>query len=195
VIDVAGRRKLAWYALRGAFRARLTTVTMTPEGAGLVTVNDTDAEWAAEATVRGLLAGHVLTEETLVLRVAPRTTATTMLRTHADADLIVVDTDGADGMRATRWLLDDLAVRLPAHDPTVVVTQQPEVVRVTVHAQGLLRDVCLLAELALSDADVEPQLVTLLPGESVTFEVHAESAVPEGIDWADLVWSDNRLRD
>jgi beta-mannosidase len=195
VIDVAGRRKLSWYALRDAFRARLATVTMSPEGPSLVTVNDTGIEWAPQATVRGLVGGEVVSEETVALHVPPRTTATTALTTHADADLIVVDTDGADGMRVTRWLLDDLAVRLPAHDPTVSVTQQPDVVRVSVQAHGLLRDVCLLAEVVLPDAVVEPQLVTMLAGESVTFEVRTASARSAAIDWADLVWSDNRLRD
>jgi beta-mannosidase len=66
---------------------------------------------------------------------------------------------------------------------------------VTVHARGLLRDVCLLAEIAVPDAVDEPQLVTLLPGESVTFEVSVPDAVPVDTDWADLVWSDNRLRE
>jgi len=64
-----------------------------------------------------------------------------------------------------------------------------------VHAADLLRDIVLLAEVAVPDAVVEPQLVTLLPGESVTFDVIVPGASPSDVDWADLVWSDNRLRD
>lgn len=71
----------------------------------------------------------------------------------------------------------------------------PDGVRVTVRARELLRDTCLLAEVALPDAAVEPQLVTLLPGESVTFEVRVPGGERQDVDWADLVWSDNRLRD
>jgi beta-mannosidase len=195
VVDVAGRRKLAWYALRDAFRQRITTVTMTPDGPCLVAVNDTDVLWTTEATVRGLSSAGAGTEETIPLRVAARANALLPLAKHRDGDLIVVDTSGADAARCTRWLLDDLTVRLPAHDPQVDVTVAHGGLRVTVQAQGLLRDTCLLAEIAAPDAIVEPQLVTLLPGESVTFDVHIPGAVPQGVDWADLVWSDNRLRD
>jgi beta-mannosidase len=194
VVDVAGRRKLAWYALRDAFRARLTTVTMTSDGPCLVAVNDTDVVWTTEATVRGFGSGELRTQETIPLRVAARANALMPLAQHGAGDVIVVDTDGADGSRSSRWLLDDLAVRLPAHDPQVDVAPAPDGVRVTVRARGLLRDTCLLAEIAVPDAVVEPQLVTLQPGESVTFDVRVAGAVPAAIDWADLVWSDNRLR-
>ena len=167
---------------------------MTPDGPCLVAVNDTDLVWTTEATVRGFGSGEMRTQETVPLRVAARANALMPLAKHGGADVIVVDTDGADGSRASRWLLDDLDVRLPSHDPQVDVAPEQDGVRVTVHARGLLRDTCLLAEIAVPDAVVEPQLVTLLPGESVTFEVRVPGAVPEGVDWADLVWSDNRLR-
>jgi beta-mannosidase len=195
VVDVAGRRKLAWYALREVFRPRLTTVTRTSDGPCLVAINDTDVEWSTEATVRGLGADEGHTEELLALRVAPRGTTSVPLTKHGAADVVVVDTDGADGARVSRWLVDDLAVYLPGHDPHVEAALGGPGVRVTVHARGLLRDVCLLAEIAVPDAVVEPQLVTLLPGESVTFEVSVPDAVPVDTDWADLVWSDNRLRE
>jgi len=195
VVDVAGRRKLAWYALRDAFRQRVTTVTMTSDGPCLVGVNDTDRVWTTEATVLGLSSGNPRTTETIQLRVAARADALISLAKHRGADLVVVDTSGPDGARSTRWLRDDLTLRLPAHDPQVDVTANHDGVRVTVQARGLLRDTCLLAEIAVPDCTVEPQLVTLLPGESMSFDVRCTGAVPQGVDWADLVWSDNRLRD
>ncbi len=97
VVDVAGRRKLAWYALRSAFRPRMTTVTMAADGPRLVAVNDTDDAWATSATVRGVSAGTVCSEETVGLLVAPRATVSIALSKHAAAEAIVVDTDGADG--------------------------------------------------------------------------------------------------
>ena len=82
VVDVAGRRKLAWYALRDAFRPRLTTVTMTPDGPCLVAINDTDLAWTTEASVVGVGADNKRTEETIALWVAPRATASTPLTGH-----------------------------------------------------------------------------------------------------------------
>ena len=118
----------------------MTTVTMSADGPRLVAVNDTDDVWATSATVRGVSAGTVCSEETVGLLVAPRATVSIALSKHAAAEAIVVDTDGADGSRVSRWLVDDLAVRLPSHRPRVDVAQGADGVRVTVHAAELLRD-------------------------------------------------------
>jgi beta-mannosidase len=68
-------------------------------------------------------------------------------------------------------------------------------VAVTVTASGLVRDLCLLAELAVADAVVSDQLLTLLPGESATFVVTGPGAalVPSET-WSTLLWHDARLR-
>jgi hypothetical protein len=113
---------------------------MTPDGPCLVAVNDTDLVWTAEATVRGLASGAMRTKENIPPPVAARGNALIPLAKHGDADVIVVDTDGVDGSRASRWLVDDVTVRLPAHDPLVDVESDEGCVRVTVHARGLLRD-------------------------------------------------------
>src|SRR5205823_6781894 len=49
--------------------------------------------------------------------------------------------------------------------------------RLTVHAKSLLRDICVLAERLDADATVSDQLVTLLPGESFTFQIESKQPV------------------
>ncbi|WKK73082.1 hypothetical protein Q0F99_09680 [Rathayibacter oskolensis] len=44
-------------------------------------------------------------------------------------------------------------------------------------ARTLVRELALLADVAAPDAEVDDMLVTLLPGESVTFHVRTASSV------------------
>ena len=192
VVDSRGRRKLAWYALRASFAARLLVITMTDGRPTLVALNDTDEPWYTTAAVQAVLPSGADSAEQFALGVAPRSSTRLTLPAPPGAQLVVVD---VDGHRATRWLIDDLAVDLPAHDVDVSSVAGPGWASVTVRARGLARDVCLLAELALPDAVVEPQLVTLLAGETVTFAVTWPAGVDASVAWADLVWTDNRLRD
>jgi beta-mannosidase len=54
IVDVAGRRKLAWYAVRDSYAPRLAVLTGDRRLPGLVLVNDTDQEWPAEVTLRAV---------------------------------------------------------------------------------------------------------------------------------------------
>ena len=48
-------------------------------------------------------------------------------------------------------------------------------VSVTVHAESVLRDLCLFADRVDPEALVDKALVTLVPGEQVTFTVLSEA--------------------
>jgi beta-mannosidase len=66
---------------------------------------------------------------------------------------------------------------------------------VEVRADALLRDLALLADVRLPDAIVDCQVMTVLPGETVTFAVRGRGTgalAPE--DWADLLYSEARVR-
>jgi beta-mannosidase len=192
VVDVRGRRKLSWYALREAFADRLLVLARAGTGLSLVALNDTDLPWRTEALVRTFSADAERTARPTALNVPPRGRAVLPLGLSANAELVLVD---ADGQRAGRWLADDLALDLPPHDAEVRHERRPGGIQVSLRARTLIRDAWLPAELAVPDAVVEPQLVTLCPGESLTFDVSLPPGVTgDGVDWADLVWSDNRLR-
>jgi beta-mannosidase len=217
VIDVRGRRKLSWYALRAAFDPRLVTLTASPSGAkderdghggGLhaVLVNDTSTPWSEHLVVR--VADEDTTDVVLEadVQVEPHGSVSLPLVVPPGPWLLAVADVG--GRRATRWLHPDLDLpAVPEHADVHVARPDRHRVEVTVTAHALLRDVCLAAELLVPDAVVEGHPATLLPGESVTFRVdlpaadhagldHAELADddPDDTDWAELVWSDNRLR-
>jgi beta-mannosidase len=194
VLDVRGRRKLAWHALRGAFDPRLVTIA-AGTGAGsdavrVVLVNDTGQAWRERLVVQ--VPGRVVLEQEV--EVAPHGSVSVDVPVGPAGPQVVVADVGA--RRATRWLVPDLELTLLEQDALVEVTAPDAghlAVRVT--ARALLRDLCLLAELAVPDAVVEGQLATLLPGESAVLVVTLpEGTAPEGVDWTALLWSDNRLR-
>ena len=201
LVDVAGRRKLAWYAVRDAFAPRLA-VLGAGEGSGdgggpvLTLVNDTPDAWTPQVAlhawtpagaVRELVAPAVPTVPPhghVVLPVPPP---------GVDADVVVAD---VDGVRTARWLRPDLELSPPAPTLTTAVTATgPDAVEVAVTTDVLVRDLCLVAELAVPDAVVDTQLVTLLPGESATFRVTGPDADLLTADRvADLLFHDARLR-
>jgi beta-mannosidase len=214
VIDVRGRRKLAWYALRRSFDGRLVTITSGvpgPAGKGtggvrVVLVNDTAQAWADRLVVRiarsaGTAGGPEAVDVVVERDIEVAANDSCAVDVDVDVDgprqaLVVVADVGA--RRATRWLAPDTILPLSPQDAEVRVgSGQGRSAEVSVTARSLLRDVCLLAELAVPDAVVSDQLLTLLPGESAVIRVE----LPDGgttadtVDWATLVWSDNRLRE
>ncbi|MEV4709878.1 glycoside hydrolase family 2 protein [Micromonospora sp. NPDC049374] len=181
-IDGDGRRKPLWYALRRAYADRLLTVQPRDGGLALVAVNDGGLPWQASITVTRLtLAGEPKAKSTLELAVPAYDTVTLTLAAEltrpddARDELLVADTgDPAD--RAWWFFAEDRDVRwsAAAFDATVQPTDDGQQVRVT--ARTILRDVTLFPDRLDPSAEVDPALVTLLPGESATFTVR--SAAP-----------------
>ena len=193
VIDVRGRRKLAWHAVREAFGARLVKVVAGP---GVALVNDTSAVWSERVTVQTLTGDAVSLLVERDVEVPPHGCVVLDVdpAVGAEADAVIAD---AGGRRSVRWLVPDPKLELRPQDADVEARSTgPQDVLLTVTARVVLRDLSLLAELADPDAVVEGQLVTLLPGESATFHVTFPDGVP-GLSssvWRQLLWSDNRLR-
>lgn len=190
IVDVAGRRKLAWFAVRAAYRDRLATFAVDPGDAGatgirpphLALVNDHAEPWAAQGEVRrvrvdGTVLASLAIDATVDARDATSVALPAGLATPGDprAELLVLDVEGT---RATWWFVDDpgLAVGPPRLDVDVSAT--PHGAQVEVHARSLARELCLLVDHVLPDATVDQALVTLLPGERTTFRVTAPGPVP-----------------
>jgi beta-mannosidase len=196
IVDVAGRRKLAWYAVRSAFAPRISVLGGSAQAPWLTLVNDTATAWAPRIRLRtwhrdGSVhdlpappAGQVTANGHLVLPLPALGT---------DADLLVAD---VDDVRTTRWLRPDLELAPPT--PTLGVDVVPagaDGVTVRVASDVLVRDLCLVAELVAPDAVVDRQLVTLLPGEATTFTVTGPGAGRlDAARVVELLHHDARLR-
>ncbi|MDQ1295799.1 MAG: beta-mannosidase [Actinomycetota bacterium] len=202
LVDVAGRRKLAWYALREVFAPRAALLTGGRPDATVTLVNDTPDEWTAEVRIRVLDAGGSGLAEVTRPRTVPA-------RGHVRLPLGDVLPEGALGQtaggqlvtaqvgtaRSTLWLTGDPQVKLPEH--RLVVDRVVPVdggVDVEVVAGTLLRDLSLMADVEVAEAEVDRQLLTLLPQERATFRVTGTgvSQVPAE-RWSELFFSQAAL--
>ncbi|MEV0582955.1 glycoside hydrolase family 2 protein [Nonomuraea sp. NPDC050310] len=167
-VDGGGRRKPLWYALRRVYADRLLTVR---EGE-VVVVNDSPEVWSGELEQRRLtVGGETLAEGRVAVEVPARSTAVVPLLDGPDAGLVAI-TLGEH--RRLHFLAEDPQAGLPVAAYDTRVTAEPGGVAVTVTARTLLRELALFPDRLDPAATVDEQLVTLLPGESVTFHVATE---------------------
>jgi len=177
VVDSAGRRRPAWFAVRAAFVPRLATIQPCDGGLALVLVNDDGRPWTGAATVRRYgVDGSVRAEQAVAFEVGSVGSTALPLDpalSHPDdpaAELLVADVDGA--ARAWRYFVVDRDFAYPR--PRLDVTAVPRAdgdVEVTVGADTFVRDLTLHVDRLAPTASVSDALVTLLPGESATFRV------------------------
>lgn len=175
-IDGDGRRKPLWHALRAAYADRLLTIQPRDGGLALVASNDTDQPWQAEATVTGHdLSGKALAATTVAIDVAPRSVTVTpipdgvALPEEPRSELL----RAVAGEQQAWWFhAEDREIDYPAARYDVTVEPTTGGYDVTVTAGTILRDLSLFPDRLDPAATVDQALVTLLPGESVTFTVH-----------------------
>lgn len=180
VIDGAGRPKPAWYALRRSYRDRLVTVQPSKSGLSLVASNLSPTRWKAEATIRKVdVAGREVArlDTSLDVEAFGLTTmdlpAEVAISDRPSRELLIVDVD----QERTVWSwVPDKDFDYPPGIVDVAIEQSSLGHTVSVHAQTLLRDVCLFADRIEPDAQVDDMLKTLLPGESARFEVTGVSS-------------------
>ncbi|RPF20209.1 glycoside hydrolase family 2 protein [Myceligenerans xiligouense] len=181
-VDGDERPKPLLYALAHAHADRLVTIQPRPAGSGAhagmaaVVVNDSDEPWTGELVLRRLAYdGTELAEARSSFAAAPRGIATVpvpaAVATPGDtgSELIVAS---AGDVRGTWFFTEprDSALAAPDLDARVEPAGDGRLaVRVT--ARNLVRDLTLLADKARPDAVADQALVTLLPGETTTFEV------------------------
>jgi beta-mannosidase len=180
VVDGAGRRKPAWYALRRAYRPRLVTFQVRDAAVVLVAVNDTGEAWDGRVRLhRAGFDGAELATAEIDLHVAARSVATTTVPSalldvaDASREVLVADVDGS---RAIRLFAEDFDL---AYDPAAVTAEAvatPDGYAITVTASAFARDVTVLADRVAPDAVVDDMLVDLLAGESRTFTVRTRAA-------------------
>jgi beta-mannosidase len=175
LVDHAGIRKPVWYAVRQAYQPVLLTVQPSTGGLDVVLVNASGAPVADEVTVsRRAFDGTVLESATFPLAADPadaaRVTLPASLAVPGNAASEVLVATGA----GTRTVLDfaEVVDQALANAPlSATVEATPDGARVHVTATSYARDVSLFPDRVDRAARVDDGLVSLLPGESVTFTV------------------------
>ncbi len=78
------------------------------------------------------------------------------------------------------WFFDiDKNLRYPEPKFDAAVAHSPGHVKLTITARSLLRDVLIAADRLDAESTISDQLVTLLPGESFTFDISTERKLTE----------------
>ena len=187
-VDGYGRKKPFWYATKRFYADRLLTVQPRGDKLMLFACNDSDDVWSGEVTLQRLdFTGRVLAEDTVSLDVPERTTRsvlelppTLVTPDNSRSELIVAQ---AGTERALWFFGRDKNLSYPAPDFGAELGRNGDAYTLTVTANNLLRDVAVFVDRLDPDATVSDQLVTLLPGESFTFEIHSQKDLTQ----ADLV--------
>ncbi|MEU4622727.1 glycoside hydrolase family 2 protein [Actinoplanes sp. NPDC023801] len=201
MVDGAGRRKPAWYALRRAYAPRLLAFRQRDGVPVLAVVNDTDESWDSPVRLRRTtFDGTVLASAELELRVPARSVQIKTLTpelyavTAAIGELLVADAvpvPGADrtspaatrtagALRAVHLFAEDKDLAYDADALSAEVTAVPHGFEVTVTARSFARDVAVLADRLAPSAEVDDMLIDLLAGESHTFTVTTTAAATAG---------------
>jgi len=197
-VDGYGRAKPLLYALKHVYADRL--VTVQPRGDDLVAAvsNDSPEAWEAQVVLQRIsYDGEVLASATVDLALDARTTTTVAIPAEVaafgdPAGELMVATVGAE--RGLWFPVEQRDSALTAADLTTAVTAVDGGYDVVVTSASLVRDVALLVDKVDVHAVVDDMMVTLLPGESVTFRVSSEAALtPEQLTSASVLRTSNQL--
>jgi len=174
-VDGDGRAKPLLYALAQAHADRLVTIQPTPHGLTTILVNDTDVRWSGRLHLqRRRFDGTVGAELQLNVAAPARSTAridlppTLSTADNPEFEVLVATVDGVRGL----WhFVEDRDADLT--NPKLEVDLRPtdDGYLVTVSAHTFVRDLALLVDKLDPDAVVDGMLVTLFPGESVTWRI------------------------
>jgi beta-mannosidase len=179
-IDGDGKRKPLWYATRRFYAPQLLTIQPAVgeykpgDPLSLFAINDSDEPGAHRAWVRRCtFDGRVLAEQEVDLTWRPRSVTSVALNqsitTPADSsrEMIAIGSPAA-----TFWFFRP---DRELHYPPAAFESEWADGKLTIHAKSLLRDLCVFADRLDPQATVSEQLITLLPGDSFSFEVASES--------------------
>ncbi|MEU0535450.1 glycoside hydrolase family 2 protein [Amycolatopsis tolypomycina] len=176
-IDYGERPKPLWYALKHAFAPRLFTVQPRDGAEVVIAVNDTDEDWTGDLRLawRGF-DGSLLDGDTLPFSVPARSAA---VAGKAGGRREVLVAESGD-VRLVHVFGEDVEHPYEPAALTARAEPVPGGYRVAVTASALAVDVALLVDRVAPDAVVDDMLVTLLPGETRTFEVRTGATVAAG---------------
>ncbi len=180
-VDGDEHAKPLLYALRHVYADRLVTVQPRGEGLVVAVLNDSPDALAEDLIIRRLrFDGTELASATIPLDLDRRSSVTVdippgVATVSSHADEVIVATVGTE--RGFWYYAEARDSSLPA--PAFTTDAQPceDGYTVTVTAEVFLRDLALLVDKVDPAAVVDDQLVTMLPGETVTFQVRTSATL------------------
>jgi beta-mannosidase len=200
VLDYTGFRKLAWHAMKAAYRPRTICVGRVDQGAQVTILNDLAEPWNCKVDVKLIShEGKIANTHTLNVNIpaygVSRTAMAEIFTEIRDGKFEGFIVASSDECRAGRRSTLLPAHTAPEHSLEVTSEFKGEALHVQVHAKSYLHELSLLPELVGLGTQVDSQMVYLLPSESHTFVVTGERLVLEDVksQIEDLLWSHNRV--
>ena len=175
-IDGAGRKKPLWYALRQAYQPHLLTIQPRGDTLKAIAVNETTLFWRVPFTVERVdVDGNVLASHRVWRVLCDRFEATEI---ELPTEIVTPEDPSREFLRARMgkaeavWFFaTDQDFAYPAPEFDYREERLSDRVRITFTAKTFLRDLTILADALHPGAEVDEMLVTLLPGETRTFEI------------------------
>ena len=200
VVDSSGTRKLAWYAMREAYRPRF--LHFSGENRTLVIVNETPERWRDQLYVVFLdEMGNILESKNIPVHISSRASISMRLSSLFSSTNIFASNGYVvaqlGDIRSARRILDRPIRKINAFDAKVEAKISGNTVQVELKAHAFIHELSLLPGLvALEPTTVSLQRVTILPGERVEIEIKARNvsdAEKIHASISQIVWSLNRL--
>lgn len=177
LVDQNGHRKPVWHAVRKAYADRILAFRSDGAKQFVVAVNDHANPWTAPLTLQRIrMDGDVVQERTVALDVAPYS-----MRLIECTDLVAPADPANEFLRARvealsefHFLAEDNELDYPTPQYDLAISKTDCGVSIAVTAVSLLRDVCCFVDRIDADATVDDSFTTVLPGETVVFDVQTK---------------------
>jgi beta-mannosidase len=200
VLDYTGFRKLAWHAMKAAYRPRTLIIGRVDQGAQITLLNDHSEPWNAEVELflinkSGLVVGKQFLKVELEKYSVYRTPATEIFPEIADGQYEGFILANSQEVRAARRTTLNPASKAPAHDVEIFSSFGDNLLKIDVTANTYIHELCAMPEIIALGTQVDKQIVSLLPGESHTFTISGASEDLRKIaeNASSLLWSHNRV--
>lgn len=183
--DSSGRRKPVWFTARDYFKDRTVVVqSLNDEPPKVDLVNNSEDQWLAEVTVHTVSLDGLDVNTSQFEEVVPAGSVVTRslnTATLSNSQLLVVDCE--DQRRVWRPV-EDRELDYPEPRFSVAVEPHESGAIVTISADLLLCELQLSADRISSEFESSSELVTLLPGESHSWNVTGDPALLEAVEWS-----------
>jgi beta-mannosidase len=200
VLDHTGFRKLAWHAMKAAYRPRTLIVGRVDQGAQITLLNDHPEPWKPRVELFlinqvGVVVNKHLLEVELDRYSVFRTPATEIFPEIANGQFEGFILATNPEVRVSRRTTLNPAAAAPAHDLEHFTEIVDGKLRVDVTAKTYIHELSILPEILHLGTQIDSQNVSLLPGENhvfiVTGSMNALLDIAKNVDT--VLWSHNRI--